>query len=203
MSLSYASTDILFTWRPCSSIIIDYLQASFPAEDRRAVVFAYFRYTDTCSSEEIFAAFVRQLVELLPVLPTFIEEVYKDHKRRGIQLSEEGLEVLFHHLIRLFSKVVVVIDALDEASDDCRISLIESLAPFPVCQLMTSRPLDMGPILTHKIVRIQIETETERDIELFIIRSMESNHRLQRVLENDQALYHSILFKVKEKANGM
>ena len=146
---------------------------------------------------------MRQLVELCPSLSSFIEETYDDHRRRGSHLSSDELGDLFGHLLQLFEKVFVVIDALDEASDECRTALIDRLASFPLCQFLTSRSLDLVPLLPQGAISLNMDGRTEGDIELFITRKIQTVSRFRRLLMDDQSLRKSLVSKLVEKSNGM
>ncbi|PPQ70904.1 hypothetical protein CVT26_014223 [Gymnopilus dilepis] len=186
-----------------ASGIIDHLQNAYVKDEGTAVIFAYFRHTDSFSEVDILASLVRQLVELSPSAPVFIEEAYLSHRKTGLNLFWDKLMILFGRLVQLYTKVCVVLDALDETSESCWTALINGFSSFRINLLMTSRPLDLGAILPHNALHVQIENQMDDDIELFITKLIAINPRLQRLLLGDKVFYDRIVGKLKEKSAGM
>lgn len=179
------------------------MQDRFPKDTGVAIVFAYFRYADHYSTRDILASLVKQLVELSPSLPSYVEQTYDDHKRKATCLSEDEMLGLFLRLLQLFTRVYVVLDALDEMSDNYGINLVNRLSSIPVHLLLTSRPLDLSLALPEHTTTLHIGAQTERDIELFITKNVEDNLLLRRLLQGDETLRFMTHAKLKEKSQGM
>ena len=65
------------------------------------------------------------------------------------------------------------------------------------------RPLDLSRLLPSETIQVRIEDQTLHDIEAFALKHLEDNHRIQVLIQGDEALKKAILTKLKEKSQGM
>ncbi|PPQ96354.1 hypothetical protein CVT26_005041 [Gymnopilus dilepis] len=186
-----------------SAIVVDYLSNEFQANAGVAVVLGYFRYADAYAPFDILASLVKQLVELSPQLPPYVEEIYDEHKRKATRLSESGMLRLFAALTQHFTKVYVVLDALDEAPDLCKARILGGLLSLPIALFITSRPLDLTSVLPMNTVKVVLDTQTTGDIRLVASKSLDDIPRLHRLLKGDDLLRSHILDRLTVKSRGM
>jgi len=130
----------------CSSIIVDdllSLQQTVPAPT--PVAYFYFSHQDRLaqSPHVVLSCVLRQFLEQLPEIPTAVRSVYKTTHTQGA-LPHFECERLLVEALRDLTHSYLVLDALDECSDEHRGSLLRTLAQLGQSQgariLITSRP---------------------------------------------------------------
>lgn len=127
-----------------TSIVIDHLQQALPND---AQVIGFFNsYTDLRRDKErvLFGTLLQQLATHHHFSWEALEELYKRHQN-GTQPKTSDLLVIFKDEIRKISKIFVVVDALDEWSNNLDdvgglVSHLKSLGTN-VNVLITSRPI--------------------------------------------------------------
>lgn len=99
-----------------TSIVVEYLQTRFMNDTSVGVIYIYCSYQPLQEQkpEDLLLSFLKQLAQKRPVVPPDIECLSEHHKtNRTRPLFDEIVEVL-HSTIKLFSRVFIIIDALDE-----------------------------------------------------------------------------------------
>lgn len=112
-----------------ASVVIDHFRAKFLDSDA-ALAFIYCTYTDPKDAGDLVRSLFKQIASQVPIL-------YDLPKARN-----DVIQTL-RSITSIFSRVYVVIDALDECSDDDRTDLIDALnrlRPF-MNILVTARPV--------------------------------------------------------------
>ena len=186
-----------------SSIIIDKLQSEYKNENV-AVTCLSCNYRDRAAqSAEIFMAnLVKQIVQLKRTVSTELTARYKERERGRPTFAE--LATLFSQEISHFSKVFVVIDALDETSEreDIRRLVLSELQNLPVNLLVTSRYEKSIEQRLGKAERLEIRA-TAADVKTYVKARIPSEHLLARHIEADPTLEETIVNKIVEKSQGM
>jgi hypothetical protein len=104
-----------------TSIVISHLQEKFRNDDNSAVIYIYFTYQPKQEQvlQDLLGCLLKQLVTNLSAVPDDIEKLFNIHRGGEEQLSVKDLKAALHETIKLFSKVFIMLDALDEyhASD--------------------------------------------------------------------------------------
>ncbi|KAH8658346.1 nucleoside phosphorylase domain-containing protein, partial [Xylariales sp. PMI_506] len=98
-----------------SAVIAD-LESKFGNERNICITYIYFNYTrqDEQAIEDVLASLVKQLLMAQSPLPKVVHDLYDQHsKKRTRPLADELIQTL-QSVIAMFSKVFIVIDALDE-----------------------------------------------------------------------------------------
>lgn len=167
-----------------------------------AVVFAYCRYTDQYTVRDILASLVKQLVQGYTSTFDIVKALFTRHTANKTRPSEPELLVTLRRCAALFSKFYVVLDALDEFSDEHRYPLFNSLLSLECCLFLTSRPLDRSDDLVADSVVVEI-IATNEDIERFINEKFEKVGRLKSLVRGKASVKSEILSKVQEKSRGM
>lgn len=164
-----------------------------------AYIYCGFKDKDVQTPAMIFASILRQLGFQKPVLPSEIESLERDYRKRG---NTPPLRDLFEATVSLatrFTSVFVFFDALDEYDEDTRPELllrIASLMKTNIRGFVTSRPHDSNiQNIFKEVITMELSTRPA-DIELFV-RSRLST----RSLAVD--LVEKVVARVLEDADGV
>jgi hypothetical protein len=109
------------------------------------VAFFYFSHQDRLaqSLHVVFSCVLRQFLEQLPEIPQAVRTVYETTHTKGA-LPHFECERLLVELLKGLGRSYLVLDALDECSEEHRASLLRTLAQLGQSQgariLITSRP---------------------------------------------------------------
>ncbi|PPQ81894.1 hypothetical protein CVT26_014323 [Gymnopilus dilepis] len=186
-----------------SSIIISHLEVYMEKNAETALAYAYFRHNESYSPSDILAAMIKQLIEGHHSAYAYLEGIYDDHKKKAVRPSVDDLVRISRGLIERLGKVYIVVDALDEASEDCRSKILRILSSLSISLLITTRPLDLSRLLPGSTTEVRIDDQTLHDIEAFATKHLEENDRIQSIIQGDEDLHTKVLCKVKEKSQGM
>ncbi|EMT72831.1 hypothetical protein FOC4_g10004316 [Fusarium odoratissimum] len=99
-----------------ASAIIESLHSRFQSDSSTAIVHIYCRYNrvDRQTFNKLRASLLRQLCERLSPLPEGIMQLYNQCKPRRVEAPPERILSELESVSGLFSKVFMVVDALDE-----------------------------------------------------------------------------------------
>jgi len=184
---------------PFRSIVIHHLDRSFPNSQDIAVIFAYCQYTARYSITDYLASFVKQLVERHSGLISVVESVYMNHRRDATRPHEHELLELLRTFVPLFSRVYIVIDALDEFPEDTRDIFLKTLMSLQSSLLVTSRSSHW----LHDIQYIDIEGENQEDIKLFIDKKIQESSKLTLLLRGKEQIKEQIGEKLRKTSKSM
>ena len=186
-----------------SSIIIDRLQSEYKKENV-AVTCLFCNYRDkTAQSAEVFMAnLLKQIMQQKRIISTELRDRYSEHERGRLTFSESAR--LFRNEISHFSKVFVIIDALDETSEheDIRRLVLSELQKLPVNLLVTSRYEKSIEQRLGNAERLDIWATAE-DVQIYVKARIPSEHLLARHIQADPTLEETIVNKIVEKSQGM
>lgn len=128
------------------SIVIEDLRKQFHNEPSVGIAYIYFnfRQTNTQTFEHILGSILKQLTQGCTSVSADIQEPYTKHKSEGTQLSSFDLLKAFSPVAALFSRVFIILDALDECDDGCRPHILQGVFNLQEANgtniLVTSRP---------------------------------------------------------------
>lgn len=102
-----------------SSIVINYLEDEFLGKSNISVAFLYCNYgqQQQQKAEDLFLSILMQLTEGQSVIPADVKNLYERHKTKKTRPSLADIVEALHSAIRSYSRVFMVIDALDEYQD--------------------------------------------------------------------------------------
>ena len=107
-----------------SAIIIDDLSIRFRGEADIGIMYLYcnFRRRDEQNAESLLASLLKQLCQERASLPDSVKVLYKKHKVKRTRPSFDEISKTLQSVTTIFSKVFIIIDALDECqtTDGCR-----------------------------------------------------------------------------------
>jgi hypothetical protein len=149
---------------------------------------------------------LRQLIERCPATPEEVWELYKQHDKLGTRPSLLGYSQLLQVIAAKFSKIFLVIDALDECNDDdgTRTSLIGEIRRLPpsLHLLCTSRQIRDIEQLFIGTPRQEIRA-SDTDVGSYVMSSIEQNPRLKKQVLADATLLEEITRNIVAKVDGM
>lgn len=190
------------------SIIVDNLRhQSLHSQDHTSIGFAlvYLKYNDPEQSlNNILGSLLKQLVQDQVFLCTAMSKLYESYGDLGISPSSKDISEALLHSLSLYFEVFLIVDALDECSNDTRWGMIEALQSLTpnVCILILSRPRgDIGEDLKD-FKRLEAKAN-KADIELFIDAQIQKYSNLRRIVERSPSLRGDIEEGVVRTAREM
>ncbi|KAH6905383.1 hypothetical protein BKA70DRAFT_1153081 [Coprinopsis sp. MPI-PUGE-AT-0042] len=189
-----------------ASIVIDKLEALAQQWDNQiCVVYFYIRYSDQnqLTVRGILEVFVKQTVERHPDCFELARQVYDRHLHEGTQPTEAELLQLLGQFAKKRKAMFCVLDALDEAPERIRLTLLRKLSSLGLRLFITSRPL---PAIEAKFPAAHAFPilAQDQDLDLHIAEKIEASEELQDLLELGGAEFEEhLIMTVKAKCGGM
>jgi ankyrin repeat domain-containing protein 50 len=189
------------------SVIINYLERAI-IEEGVGIAYIYCSYRQqNQTAGNLVASLLKQLIQQRPAsIPSNIRDLYRHHRGRQTHPPLSEYSRLLQAELRHFSKVFIVIDALDECSEESRIRehfLAEVWKLLPQVRLLvTSRHI---PDIKRKFkggARLEIRASDE-DIKRYLESRIESQNPLAGYVKMDPTLRSDILTAIIERAHGM
>lgn len=190
-----------------TSAVINDVKMRFPTNLSVGIAYIY------CDSlrqeaqkiEELIADLLKQLCQRQTSISTCVKEIYIRHKYNRTRPSLDELLESLHEVVQTYSRVFIIVDALDECqtSSGCRQIFLEELfnlqKQFGANCFTTSRPI--LEILTHfKTCAISMELPTNTsDIVIYVNSYLE---QLPEFIELNLQLQETILTKILENIDG-
>ncbi|KAL7769815.1 hypothetical protein ACKLNR_001199 [Fusarium oxysporum f. sp. zingiberi] len=159
-----------------ASAIIESLHSRFQSDSSTAIVHIYCRYNrvDRQTFNGLRASLLRQLCERLSPLPEGILQLYDQYKPRRVEAPPERILSELESISGLFSKVFMVVDALDEWRATEHVDLYSLPAELLLLQrklainlLATSRPIPLIANQFNDFPSISI-TAQQQDIYAYV-----------------------------------
>jgi hypothetical protein len=147
------------------------------------------------------SSLLRQLVQSRPTISKTVKELYSchGHSHPTLHEFEESLQIE----IRSYSKVFVIVDALDECTDDAtRTALLATLKDLPVNLFVTSRYSLTIEEKFDGVKRLDIRAH-DNDVRRYVEKRISREDRLSRHVKADPSLQDDIINKVVDSAKGM
>jgi hypothetical protein len=158
------------------------------------------------TAEDLLASLVHQLSLRRLFVNEELKSLYRFHIRRQTRPNLSEWSNLLQSELRLYRRVVFVIDALDECAetngvrDDFLVAL-KRLQPS-VHLLVTSRPLPALEMEFEKEEHIEI-LASDDDIRRYIDKRIDRESRLLRQIQADPPLRETIITNILSAAKGM
>ena len=132
-----------------TSIVVDELTARFSDDPTIGIAYIYcnFRRQDEQKIDDLLASLLKQLAKSQLSLPVTVKELYNRHETKRTRPSLREVSDALQAVTVLYSRVFIIIDALDEyqISDGCRQQFLSALFNLQVkCRanlFATSRPI--------------------------------------------------------------
>src|SRR3984957_17434620 len=129
------------------SIVVNPLQTLSNENDSVATTFIYCNYKEQAEQtvSNLVATLLKQIVQDRRAISDHVKSFYEDHQRREARPTLDQLTEVLISEIRTYSKVFIIVDALDECREDdgTRARLLKVLRSLPqqVNLMVTSRNL--------------------------------------------------------------
>lgn len=188
-----------------TSIVVQNLFARFKNEQGVGIAYVYcnFRLQDEQRAQDLLASLLKQLTQKQSSLPEAVKSLYKNHKD-GTRLSFDEVSRTLHTVAALYSRVFIIVDALDECQPSNNRSrfLTEILALQSKCGaniFTTSRfiPEITSRFRDSKLVEIRA---SNADVERYLQGHM---GHLPSFVRRNQQLQDEIKIKISESVDGM
>jgi hypothetical protein len=171
-----------------------------------AIACIYCSYKDQIEQTylKLIGSLLKQLVQDQPFISPHIRKLYDTHVNK--QTSPTPIEFLeaLKSEIGAFSKVFIVVDALDECTEDNsrRTDLLDALLSLPetVNLLVTSRlTIETG---LEGIARLDIRAN-DKDVQMYVEGRIPREKRLARHIGKDPNLGETLVETIVSSAKGM
>jgi len=190
-----------------TALVIEDLITRFPSNPTIGITFLYcnFRLRDQQTAEDLLAALLKQLSRGCSVLPDIVKILYGKHRAKETRPSITELSKALHTVAALYSRVFVIVDAVDECqeSNGCQKKILAEILDLET-QLsanvfVTSRPIpEIAKVFMDKI-RLNI-TARDDDVQRYL------DGRLSQVsgfLRRDRQLQEEIKTEIVQAVDGM
>ncbi|KAF2175434.1 hypothetical protein K469DRAFT_647119, partial [Zopfia rhizophila CBS 207.26] len=187
------------------SLVVDYLERNL-ALDHVGIAYIYFNYKEQSeqTATNLIASLLQQLVRKDAFVSEEITSLFHRHMQQLTRPTIAEWSMLLESQIGRFSRVFILIDALDECSESTRDEFLyemQQLQPF-INLLITSRPISTIELELDGAARLGIHA-ADADIRRYLERRVKRERRLRRLLITDSALEETIVETIAENAKGM
>ncbi|CAG8400414.1 unnamed protein product [Penicillium salamii] len=187
------------------AVAINHLQERFFKPDE-VVLFAFCDYKDqqNQSAENILLSLWRQLMQKRVLGELECEYLETTYLKRGVFPTTDALVKLLSDEISKYSRVFILLDALDELRTENRDSLQYLLRQLPakINLLMTSRVPKETTLEFRDVPQLEIRAR-DRDITDYINGRLDSVSKLRSKVEHNHKLKEEIRSTITKKADGM
>ncbi|CVL06935.1 related to ankyrin [Fusarium mangiferae] len=158
-----------------TSIVIDSLEALFSSDKTVGIAYVYcnFQRQNDQTAKELLASLLKQLLQSLPAMPDSVKPLYEQHRTKGSPPSLEDVSSNLLSTAKLFSRVFIIIDALDEcrATDGTRTKFLEEIFKLQLHSkanvFATSRPIPEVKDQFQTTITLEVRA-TDADVERFL-----------------------------------
>jgi hypothetical protein len=190
-----------------TAIVVDHLINQYQNDPKVGIAYIYcnFRRNNEQKLDGLLASLLKQLSEALPSLPKPVTELYERHKTKRGRPSVDKLSEALQTVAASYTRVFVVVDALDECqiSDGCRTQFIEECfalqARCGTNVFMTSRFL---PELTERFDKASVSEirASPEDVRKYLAGQM---IQLPPFVRRDMLLQEEIMKGIGKAIDGM
>jgi len=199
------------------SIIVNYLQTGYGFNNNIACIYLYFDFMDHKMHNivGILSNLLAQLVRNQHLISEEVKRKFEDFKRTGGSPIPDDLLSMLKSQMKSFSRVFLVVDALDECLNDTRSTETNTMdkflkilhhLPSNVSVLFTSR----NDIRIREAVKADCELEVvarDADLRKYFESQIDSLVELKRLVEQgvqrDKHFLDNVLGTVVAKSQGM
>jgi hypothetical protein len=183
--------------------VIDNLEKIFKDDKYVGIAYVYcnFRRQDEQTVTELLASLLKQLVQSLPVFPECVKSLYNKHKDNRSRPPLEETSSTLGSIAKLYSRVFVLIDALDEcrASDGSRKRLLAEVFNLGVNIFATSRFIPQITELFEDSISLEIRA-TDEDVRRYLDNHMS---QLPASVRRSPELQEAVTSEIVRSVGGM
>ncbi|RSL70100.1 hypothetical protein CEP53_002017 [Fusarium sp. AF-6] len=177
-----------------SSIVVDELEKQFQDD-----------LNENQTVDQVFGNLLRQLVAGQSDIPQAVQKAYEKHSKEGSKLKFEDISKLLHGLSALYSRVFIIIDALDECPSRAgrRNMLLSEVMKLQTALsasvLCTSRPIPNIEAWFPAAVSIKVRA-SEHDVRKYLDGQIE---RLPGFVARSPELQEQVKKQIVQVVDGM
>ena len=205
----YLRTYNRYSVRPISyitrSTVIDHLHRTY-STNNIGIAFMYCDYKEQeqQTSVNLISSLLQQLVEQQSSVPDEVHSLWEEHTRRRTRPGLAECSRLLQSIASAFSKVFIVIDALDESSEITRDDLIAEIQKLASRLHLMATSRHNANIEQSFSDSIQLEIQAhDADVKAYIRTQIDKRERLKKFVRADPSLQEMIETKLASKAQGM
>ena len=190
-----------------TSIVVNDLTTSFQNDSSIGIAYLYcnFRRQDEQKVDDLVASLLKQLSQERSSLPDSVKDLYNRHKAKQTRPSLEEISRALHSVVAMYSRVFIVVDALDECqvSDGCRTKFLTEIFNlqnrYGTNTLATSRFIPEIVDLFKGTVSLEIRASSE-DVERYL-----EGHigQLPSFVQQNRQLQEDIKIGISDAVDGM
>ncbi|KAJ7088304.1 hypothetical protein C8R44DRAFT_649574, partial [Mycena epipterygia] len=189
--------------RTNSSIIVDHLRTELESHNIGvAIIYLNHKETDGHSPSKLLASLWRQLVFRRPIWSA-LRQLYGKHREPRTRPSLDEDHAVLCSINAHYSKVFILVDALDEYPEEQRDVLLQHLRALgpSVNLLVTSRPhIAIDHVISFETLEIRaLEVDIRKYVEGQVLRSP----RLSKHIKNSPDLRETIEASIVQRNDGM
>ncbi|EHK48124.1 hypothetical protein TRIATDRAFT_305868 [Trichoderma atroviride IMI 206040] len=172
------------------------------------IAYVYFSYKDieTQTPVNVMASILQQLISDKQSFLSDLKSLYAQHIKENTRPSVPDIVSLLQDVVLSYSKVFIIIDALDECTDadDVRFILLTELKKLQhrMCLLVMSRPIPDLEEPLEGATRVNVEASLI-DIKNYLLQRLESTRSMQKHLAEEPSLRDKIVSVIVQKIKGM
>lgn len=152
------------------------------------------------------ACILQQLISDKQSFLSDLKILYAQHNKENTRPSVPDIVSLLQGVVLSYSKVFIIIDALDECTDadDVRFILLTELKKLQhrICLLVMSRPIPDLEEPLEGAIRVNVEASLI-DIKNYLLQRLENTRSMQRHLTEEPSLRDKIVSVISQKIKGM
>lgn len=196
-------TDTRFVIR---SIVVNHLRGQLKNDASIGIACIYCNYKEEHiqSPVNLIASLWAQLVQNSGSLSSEVKDLYQTYIRQRSPPTLSDVSKILQHEIGRYSKIFVVVDALDECPESNRSALLKELRALQptINLLVTSRFLDSIANDFEGATPLEISASAE-DVQAYAIRRISREQRLSRLVGKDADLGKAIVETVVGNSKKM
>ncbi|KAL8752513.1 MAG: hypothetical protein Q9199_005692 [Rusavskia elegans] len=187
-----------------TSVVIDFLRARYTEQKFVGVAAIYCNFKERVSQtpENLLAGCSAQLVG--QILPESLVKYHRVHSAQKTRLTWKEMIQIFEDIVRKLDIAYLIVDALDECSEDVRDQLLtffQTLASNTRL-MVTTRHNEEITYGFHNSLMIEIRASVG-DLQRYVASRVKSNRRLSGHVRSNGPLKKHICDRVASKAEGM
>lgn len=137
-----------------TAVVVNALVSRFSDDRSVGIAYLYFNFwqQDESKVEELFANLLKQLGQRMPSLPKYVRDLYNRHTENRTRPSLYEITKCLESVIKRFSRVFIIVDALDECATDnhCRSKFMAELSKLPSYEANVFATSRFVPEITDK-----------------------------------------------------
>jgi hypothetical protein len=189
-----------------ASIVVDYLSKTNQAKDV-GIAYMYCTYRDRLEQTPIrlLASLLKQLLQERQVIPEDLKNLYEHHVSKKTSPTLEDVSKVLHSEASRYSKVFIVVDALDECAGDdgTRALLLATLNALQTTNainlMVTSRPILKIERMFQDVIQLEVRA-SDSDVGKYIEGQMS---RLASCVSRNKSLLETIKSDIIRAVDGM